>query len=731
MSSFFSELKRRNVVRVGIAYAITAWIVVEIASVVMPIFNAPPWILQVFTLLIILGAPFALIFAWAFELTPDGLKRTADVPADQSTTPVTGRKLDFVIIGILVVAVVILAVDKIMSVPEEAPPTETVATGRPSIAILPFANRSANEQDVFFVDGIHDDLLSHVSKIKSIKTISRTSVLQYRDTNKTIPQIAEELGVATVLEGGIQRAGDQVRINVQLIDAAADEHLWSEIYDRQLTAGNIFSIQSEIATAVAGALRTTLSPEEQNRIEKVPTENLEALEVYFQGKQLIEKRTTVALAQAVEYFQQAVSLDPDFALAYVRLADTYRLQVNYSGLPADEMNAKGQAAIDRALQLDPNLGEAHTALANLLVLKRDISGADAAFKRALALDPNYASANQWYGEFLAHSTDRLDEALMYSRRAIELDPLSPIINTDLAEVLEIAGYFDEAMSYFEQTIEIDPTFALGYGNIGELYWRVYGEVDKAIHWLTRSYSLDVGHRYGPIDIGLAYLNIGDHQRALQWLELTRERMPESWYLNFSLANLYLSSDQEDRAIEYSRKAAASRPHHRYILPQLGNLELRAGRTTAVLALYKANFPEFFDNSELRVNRRNFRQAIGLATVLLQTDDLGRADSLLERSHEVIQSMPRLGRRGFGISDVRIYALRGQNEQALAALRQAVDERWRMFWRESLGFDTSLNSIRDDPRFQAIVDEIETEMANQLARVRDMEARGEIVIPVTE
>ena len=199
-----------------------------------------------------------MFLSWAYEITPEGVKREKDVDRSQSITHQTGRKLDFIIIGVMAVAIAYFLVDKFVWVGEEPATTVAVSEERPSVAVLPFANRSANEDDAFFVDGIHDDLLSHISKIGSIKTISRTSVLQYRDTTKTIPQIAEELGVATVLEGGVQRAGQQVRINVQLIDARTDEHLWSEIYDRQLSAANIFTIQSEIATAIAEALQATL-----------------------------------------------------------------------------------------------------------------------------------------------------------------------------------------------------------------------------------------------------------------------------------------------------------------------------------------------------------------------------------------------------------------------------------------------------------------------------------------
>ena len=271
MASVWGELRRRNVVKVAVAYAVVGWLLIEAADLLLENFGAPDWVVKTFTILVFLGFPLALIFAWAYELTPEGIKKENEVDRARSVTRQTGRKLDFIIIGVMAIAIAYFLADKFVWVGEEAATTVAVSEERPSVAVLPFANRSANEDDAFFVDGIHDDLLSQISKIGSIKVISRTSVLQYRDTTKTIPQIAEELGVATVLEGAVQRAGQQVRINVQLIDARTDEHLWSEIYDRQLSAANIFSIQSEIATAIAEALRVALSPEEQDRLKAVPT----------------------------------------------------------------------------------------------------------------------------------------------------------------------------------------------------------------------------------------------------------------------------------------------------------------------------------------------------------------------------------------------------------------------------------------------------------------------------
>lgn len=251
MRELLSELKRRNVFRVAIAYAVTGWIVTEIAATVLPILEAPQWTLKVVLLLVALGFPFAVIIAWAFELTPGGIKRESDVDRSTSIGKQTGRKLDRAIIVVLAFGITWLAGDKLSSPDDET----QLAEHKRSVAVIPFDNLSNDATNEPFTVGIHDDLLTQISRIGSLRTISRTSVMQYRDTTKTIPQIAQELGVATILEGGVQRAGDRVRINVQLIDAATDEHPWAATFDRELNASNIFAIQSEIAMAIAEALQ--------------------------------------------------------------------------------------------------------------------------------------------------------------------------------------------------------------------------------------------------------------------------------------------------------------------------------------------------------------------------------------------------------------------------------------------------------------------------------------------
>jgi len=252
-NGFFRELRRRNVFRVAIAFLIVAWLLLQVVDILVPILALPDWVGRFVFLLLVIGFPISLLFAWAFELTPEGVKLEKNVDRTESITPSTGRKLDFTIIGVLVVALGVsmyanfdedVEPDSVSPVAEIEPDDESAevlaTAGKASIAVLPFANRSADESDAFFVDGMHDDLLTQLAKISALKVISRTSVLQYRDTEKSMKVIGDELGVTTLLEGGVQRAGDRIRINVQLIDANTDEHIWAETYNRELTVDNIF-----------------------------------------------------------------------------------------------------------------------------------------------------------------------------------------------------------------------------------------------------------------------------------------------------------------------------------------------------------------------------------------------------------------------------------------------------------------------------------------------------------
>jgi TolB-like protein len=692
--SLVSELKRRNVIRVAIAYAIAAWLLIEVSATTFPMLRLPEWTATFVAVLLMIGFPVALIFAWAYELTPEGVKRDTGVGAASPPQPRAAKS------------------------------GTALSSDLKSIAVLPFENMSREEANEPFTIGLHDDLLTHISKIRSIKTISRTSVSQYRGTTKTIPQIAEELGVRTVLEGGVQRAGDRVRINAQLIDARTDQHLWAESYDRQLTVADIFAIQSEIATAIAEALRATLSPEEHERLETAPTENLAAYDAYLLGRQRMTKRTSIALAEAVDYFQQAIEIDPDFALAYVGLAENYELQGDYSGIAQDEMFAKAEIAIGKALELDDRLGEAHASLGRIKTFTGDFEGAEPAFQRALQLNSNYATAHDWYAILLGRS-GRFPEALAQIKRGLELDPLSGIINHDMGYILSALGRFDESLAQFEKVIEIDPAFPTAYWHIGQLYSAAFGRLDKAVVWHRKGIYLDPGNPEIPASLSMVYLDVGDDVKAKYWVDRSMMLGPENGWSVGATEMFHLYRGEAVQVPEYASKLLTISPSSWARLADLRNHGLQAGEYTEAQAHYEKACLIWLTENESIIDRTNYRPAIDLALILQKKGIQERAGQILDRCLTVIQSMPRLGIEGYGISDALIYAQQGKTKEALAALRQALDERWRTYSWYYFEHDANLDSIRQEPEFQAMWDEVKTDMAEQLVRLHEWEANGEL------
>jgi tetratricopeptide (TPR) repeat protein len=435
------------------------------------------------------------------------------------------------------------------------------------------------------------------------------------------------------------------------------------------------------------------------------------------------KQTTGALTEAVDYFQQAIELDPDFALAYVGLADSYHMQTTYSGLPYDEMLPKVEAAINKTLEIDDQLGEVYATLGVFHRKKRDYAAAEIASKRALELSPNYATAHHWYA-ILLDRVGRQEEALVRIRRAQELDPLSATINAYVGGMLRKLGRFDEALAQYKKVIEIDPAFPGAYRSVGGIYWDS-GQLDEAAAWYRKAIALDPGNVPGLALLGLIYLDLGDDREAEFWIKRSLQLGPESFWTNQAMAFLSWYRGQEAEALEYVRKRPAIYQTGSIQLILLRDFDLQAGRYAEARARYGKSYPELLIEDEPTIHQTNFRKAIDLAHVLTKTGEQERANMLLARALTYIQTIPRLGRRGYRIADVRIYALQGQTAEAFAALREAIDAGWRFRWWYYLEHDLNLESIRDEPEFQALVAEIRADMAEQLARLQEREATGEL------
>ncbi|MDR7454232.1 MAG: adenylate/guanylate cyclase domain-containing protein, partial [Armatimonadota bacterium] len=354
--------------------------------------------------------------------------------------------------------------DPARSVPGEAPPAPAPAAK--SIAVLPLANLSPDPENEYFSDGLTDDILAQLSKIRGLKVISRTSAMQYKRTAKNVREIGRELGVATILEGSVRKAGNTVRISVQLIDAATDEHLWADTYDRELA--DIFAIQSEVARRIADALQARASPEERARIDRRPTSSLEAYQAYLRGLFLWNQRTDASVNAGIEQFRRALALDPEYAPAHVGLAESYIVLGNFGTYRPAAIYPAARAASLRALEIDEALGDAHASLAQVkLSYDWDWAGAEQAFRRAIELRPGSANAHHWYALYLS-AMGRSDEALGEIGRARELDPLSAAIGTNVAAILFSARRYDQALVAAREAVALHPEFRIAHVYLGTI-----------------------------------------------------------------------------------------------------------------------------------------------------------------------------------------------------------------------------------------------------------------------
>jgi TolB-like protein/Flp pilus assembly protein TadD len=462
-TSFFEELKRRNVFRVGVAYLVASWVLAQVADLVLDNVDSPDWLMRSVLVVLALGFFLALIFAWAYELTSEGLKREYEVDRSQSITQQTGRKLNLVIIGILILAIVLLISERVGLFGGATKVASAPVDVQKSVAVLPFANRSPDASDAYFVDGIHDDVLTQLSKIHDLKVVSRTSVERYRGTTQSIPEIGATLGADAIIEGAVQRSGDRVRITVQLIQSQTDDHIWAETYDREISAANIFAIQSEIAVAIAKQLKARLTDAEQAELSTLPTESFAAYDLYLQGVEQARKWDPDAFNRAADLFRSALDIDPDYARAYAGLCDVFLNNYRYTSNTS--MVPRAQSYCERALQIDDSLFEVRMSLGNLHMATGKYDLAEAQFLRAIESEPESDSAYRRLGRsYTERELERqAEEALLH---AIQIAPGEAENHDSLAHFHYVFGRFPQAIAAYEEAIRLNPEEPAHYLGLG-------------------------------------------------------------------------------------------------------------------------------------------------------------------------------------------------------------------------------------------------------------------------
>jgi TolB-like protein/Tfp pilus assembly protein PilF len=543
--NFFAELKRRNVYKVAVAYAVVAWLLIQAASIFLPAFDAPPWVMKIFIIVIIFGFPVALILAWAFEITPEGIKLESEIEPNKSIARRTGRKIVAVTIALAVVAAGLFVYQLVRSKSDTSSSSlVTAAIANKSIAVLPFDNLSRDPDNAYFCEGVQDEILTRLAKVADLKVISRTSTQHFKSTPDNLPQIAKQLGVAHILEGSVQKANDQVRVNVQLINALTDAHLWADTYDRKLT--DIFAVESEIAKTIAETLQAKITGSEKNSIAKTPTVNPEAYELYLKGRFFSEKRTGADLRKSIEYYDQSIAKDPGYPLAYVGLADSHLLLTAYGAISTKEAASPAKAALKKALALDDSLAQAHASSGLLATLELDLNRAITELERAIQLNPNYATAHHWIALPLM-AIGQSDRAIVEGKRAIELDPLSLICNADLAWVYFNARRYDETEAQARKTLEMDPRFYVAHYYLGEAL-QFKGKLTDAIDEYQKSAELN-NDPYSLAMLGQAYARKGEMDEARKVLTRLREQAKSQYVSPYAFAVVLTALGDKAHAID--------------------------------------------------------------------------------------------------------------------------------------------------------------------------------------
>jgi TolB-like protein/Tfp pilus assembly protein PilF len=551
------EMRRRHVFRVAGIYIVAGWVAVQVADTAFPGLNVPDAAIRFVWLAVFLGFPLALVFGWRYDITAQGIVRTA--PADASE--LSGLSLgpsDYVILGLLLAVAVTVVYRTTISIQVSRTPESAEITRRTmdqeSLAVLPLTNISGETEQQYFVDGMHEALIAHLSRISALRVISRTSTRQYQDTRKPLRQIGLELGTANIIEGSVYRVGDVVRITIQLIDASADRMQWTHSYERKLE--NILRLQGEVATSIANEIEVALTAEEESYFSMTRQVDPEAYEDYLKGRYHWYRFTPEDLALARRYFQSALDRDPAYALAYVGLADAVATPAHIGLVPAAEAFPRAVELVGTALKLDPQLAEAHDLAARIrFVWDHDWAGAEAGFREAIRLNPGYPDVHVAYSQLLGIN-GRWEESLSEARTGLQLDPLNNWFQSALGSRLAWMGRYDEALERYQLLSESQPDWPMIYRSLSEVHY-VRGELPASLAAAVKYYRMSDEQELS--DLLSRFDAETEYAAAMIALaEKLRETGPESYVSEYELARIYAFSGNSERTILWLEAAWENR-----------------------------------------------------------------------------------------------------------------------------------------------------------------------------
>ena len=546
---FFAELRRRRVVRVAVVYAIAGWVVIEVASTMLPGLHLPPWTVTLVIALVVLGFPITFLMGWMFDLGPGGVQRTSPAVAP---SPVASVAADPARLPDAPPQERRAAERPTPSVPRAASALDD--EGRRTIAVLPFVNMSGESENEYFSDGISEEILNLLAKLPQLKVASRTSSFNFKGKEVSIPMVARELGVGTVLEGSVRRAGERVRITAQLIEADSDSHLWSESYDREMK--DVFAIQDDIAQSIVKALQVTLSPQERRSMQSVATTDPEAYDYYLRGRKYMYSMARRDYEHAIRMFEQAIGLDSKYALAYAGMADAYSHMYRY--VEATPENAeKANRASEQAVVLDRDSAEAHASRGMALFISEHYDAAEAEFETAIARNPNLFEAWYYYG-LASSSQGRIEKAAELYSKASEVNPADFQVPMFLAMAYASLGRKQDemrvrlgALGTLERHLKLNPHDTRAIYFAAQNLYRI-GEKDKAVAMAEQAMQQGMNEPVVLYNVACFYAGLGEHERAIDLLE---QAVSQGWGDRAWMEN---DSDLEPLHVEPRFKALLSR-----------------------------------------------------------------------------------------------------------------------------------------------------------------------------
>jgi adenylate cyclase len=658
INRYYGELRRRKVVRVALVYIVAAWVLIEAASVLFPQLLLPDWSVRLVIVLAAAGLPLALVLAWIFDITPEGVQRTPPItsPPEEAREQTAAPRL-----------------------PSAAP--AVVPPQKHSLAVLPFRSIGGDRESEYFSEGLAEDLLIVLAQLRGLRVAGRSSAFMFRDDTSDVRSIGKQLNVANLLEGSVRKVGSQLRIAVRLIDTADGFQRWAKVFDREL--GAIFDIQDEISRAVVEALQVELYGGERPHV--MPgTHDIEAYNLYLMGRHHFHQRTEASLRKAVHYFRQATERDAGFALPYTGLADAYALLSDsgesYGRMPVGEAIALAMPMVERAIDLDPQLAEAHASKGFLARLQMDYPGAERALRKALELKPEYPLAHVWLALTLS-DLGRLREARSEFERAYVTDPLSPIVGTNLGFSHLQFRAFEAARECFGRVLEIAPDFPVAYAGLAYLE-RMSGQVEQARHWLERASRAAPERASYPASLALLHLEQGEVAAAeahLQRAEALSPRYPLA--VRTRMAS-FIVAERHDELLEFTAKRVALPGAGDEAWANSGLALLIAGRPEEAVRDYERAGSDLHHwlNDSLVWSWR-FAHGLHFADALLRIGERDRGLALLAGAEEVCD---RLAAQGLVSPDLDyhravILALRSDHAAAAERLGQSMREGSRLGW----------------------------------------------------